>query len=335
MPEFSVPVPSPLAIEETNEEMVAGWGSADQPRRLADLAVESLIAEAMLTPKPGLVDRRGSGAHRDLDLRILVRSARALHAPLACMARAASGRVPSQALREELAAIGRDGERRMLLATDGSNSHRGAQWVLGLLVAGRAMAGSAAAPVTAGELAALAGAVARFSDRFAPPLDSHGAQVARLYGAAGARGEAACGFPHVLNIGLPALAAARRRGLGESAAQLDALVAIMARLDDTCLLHRGGLPALDAAQRGAGAVLAAGGASTPAGRRAYARLEVDLLARNLSPGGSADLLAACLFLERTSVCGEERARERASAGHRSGAPRPRSCVAGNPHCAGE
>jgi triphosphoribosyl-dephospho-CoA synthase len=85
---------------------------------------------------------------------------------------------------------------------------------------------------------------------------------------------------------------------GEACARLDALMAIMASLDDTCLLHRGGLPALEAAQRGARIVLAAGGSSAAAGWDALLRLDADLLARDASPGGCADLLAACLFLDR-------------------------------------
>ena len=71
----------------------------------------------------------------------------------------------------------------------------------------------------------------------------------------------------------------------------------MATLDDTCLLHRGGLPALEAAQRGARDTLMAGGSSSAAGRRALLRLDAELVKRNASPGGCADLLAACIFLD--------------------------------------
>jgi ATP:dephospho-CoA triphosphoribosyl transferase len=39
-----------------------------QAKHLAGLARQALIAEAELTPKPGLVDRRGSGVHSDLSL---------------------------------------------------------------------------------------------------------------------------------------------------------------------------------------------------------------------------------------------------------------------------
>ncbi|MGC1731005.1 MAG: triphosphoribosyl-dephospho-CoA synthase, partial [Steroidobacteraceae bacterium] len=70
--------------------------------RLADAAVAALVAEALLTPKPALVDQRGPGAHHDLDLERLLRSARALHAPFRAMALAAGGRVPDLPLRETL-----------------------------------------------------------------------------------------------------------------------------------------------------------------------------------------------------------------------------------------
>jgi triphosphoribosyl-dephospho-CoA synthase len=263
--------------------------------RLADLAVEALIAEAMLTPKPALVDRRGSGAHRDLDLARLLRSARSLHRAFLKMATLAEGRQPDQGLREELALLGRAGECDMLAATGGGNAHRGAIWVIGLLVAARAMSGAGASP---SEVATQAGRIAAFPDRDAPPQDSHGARACRRYGVGGARGEACAGFPHVVNVGLPAMWTARANGADETCARLDALMAIMASLDDTCLLHRGGLPALEAAQSGARAVLAAGGSSKSAGWGALLRLDVELLARNASPGGCADLLAACLFLDR-------------------------------------
>jgi triphosphoribosyl-dephospho-CoA synthase len=266
-------------------------GSALQ---LAKLAVNVLIAEAMLTPKPALVDMRGSGAHRDLDIALMRKSAHSLHGTFLRMALAASGRRPDRLLREQLARIGRGGERDMVAATAGVNAHRGAIWVLGLLVAARAMSSEHS---QACEVAALAGRIARFPDRCAPARNSNGARACLRYGVAGARGEACAGFPHVVQVGLPALWAARANGADENCARLDALMAIMATLDDTCLLHRGGLPALDAAQRGARDTLRAGGTSTAEGRRTLLRLDAQLLALNASPGGCADLLAACLFLD--------------------------------------
>lgn len=260
----------------------------------ADRAVQALRDEALLTPKPALVDGRGSGAHRDLDLARMLRSAEALRLPFADMARAAAGARPSPDLRARLAAIGRVAEQRMMMATDGSNAHRGAIWALGLLVAAGSMRLDGGGPE---QLAATAAAIARHPDRHAPGLDSHGARVCRRFGLGGARAEARAGFPHAVRLGLPALRRARAQGHGECHARLDALLAIMARLPDTCLLHRGGLAALRAAQHGARAVLDAGGAATARGWEELMRLDAELLGRNASPGGSADLLAVTLFLD--------------------------------------
>ncbi|WP_159836486.1 triphosphoribosyl-dephospho-CoA synthase [Burkholderia sp. 8Y] len=262
---------------------------------IATLAVDALIAEARLTPKPALVDERGSGAHRDLDLDTMLRSAHALEPTFLAIARAASGAAPSQALRERLARIGREGEAAMLRATGGSNAHRGAIWIVGLLCAGAAMH----APGDSEAICASAARIARYDDRFAPASAqaSHGARVTARFRVAGARGEARDGFPHALQIGLPALDDARRRGLTETGARLDALLAIMASLDDTCLLHRGGTKALAVAKDGARRVIEHGGIAHARGSAALARLERDLLALNASPGGAADLLAATLFLD--------------------------------------
>ncbi len=105
------------------------------PHGLASLAREALIAEAELTPKPGLVDRRGSGAHHDLSLPRMHQSATAIEPYLAEMALRSQGQALDINLRSQLAAIGRDAERAMYHATQGSNSHKGAIWILGLLIA--------------------------------------------------------------------------------------------------------------------------------------------------------------------------------------------------------
>src|SRR5246127_3952264 len=233
--------------------------------RLAYLASQSLIAEAELTPKPGLVDRRSAGAHTDLSLSIMKLSALAIEPYFCEMAFVSEGCHPSQALREQLALIGRDAERAMLKATKGSNSHRGAIWILGLLVSASAL--HVHDEVEAPQIAATAKEIASFADRATPRLVSHGDIVRKKYGAAGAHGEALGGFPHIVEVGLPTLRSKRANGATESVARLDTLLSIMSRLDDTCLLYRGGEKALVATRAGAAPGGEVGGRGTAIGRQ--------------------------------------------------------------------
>ncbi|AZE91773.1 triphosphoribosyl-dephospho-CoA synthase [Pseudomonas orientalis] len=259
--------------------------------RLADRAVDALIDEADLSPKPALVDKRGNGAHSDLHLGLMHASALSLWPMFKQMAEVAieMGEV-SLPLREALGRIGREGEQAMLATTGGVNTHRGAIWALGLL--------TAAAALDPGSVTLNAARLALLNDRYAPQPLSHGAQVAQRYGARGAREEAQLGFPSVMQRGLPQLHKSRQQNAGEQNARLDALLAIMTELADTCVLYRAGYDGLTAMQQGAQAVLDAGGSATLAGRRQLHALDEQLLALNASPGGAADLLAACLFIDR-------------------------------------
>jgi triphosphoribosyl-dephospho-CoA synthase len=262
---------------------------------LADGAVWALIEEASLTPKPGLVDARGCGAHSDMNLEMLHRSARSLWDTFADIASEAWEVSESIRLRERLARLGREGERNMLRTTRGVNTHRGAIWTLGLLCAGAAM--SWGKRNSSENICEQGSRIARLPDSHTSRIKSHGEKACQEFGVRGARGEAEGGFPHIVKFGLPMLKRSRSQGLTEEFARLNTLVAIMADLDDTCLLHRGGLTALALAKAGAKAILQLGGASTADGFGALCDLDCALLRLNASPGGSADLLAGALFLD--------------------------------------
>jgi len=198
-------------------------------------------------------------------------------------------------LREAIGRIGREGEQAMLASTNGVNTHRGAIWALGLLVTAAALDPQSS---SANAVTLRAARLALLDDRHAPKPLSHGAQVALRYGARGAREEAQLGFPSVLQRGLPQLKRSRANGHGEQNARLDALLAIMTNLADTCVLYRAGEEGLQAMQLGAQAVLDAGGSASLSGRRRLHELDQQLIALNASPGGAADLLAATLLLDR-------------------------------------
>jgi triphosphoribosyl-dephospho-CoA synthase len=290
-------VQSAASVSQLVIEVTTGApGSDSAASQLADAAVWALIQEAELTPKPALVDSRGSGPHDDMDLRLLICSANTLHGTFRAMAEQAFGGLHSTNLGNRLAALGRKGEQEMLRVTSGVNTHRGAIWTLGLLC-------SSAAMINASERSAImictqAAKIARSLCETTPQTSSHGSMARLRYGVRGARGEAEDGFPHLLRAALPMLRRSRAEGLMETHARLNALLALVARLDDTCLLHRGGVTALDTAKTGARKVLSCGGVSSLEGMRALCDLDRDLNTLRCSPGGSADLLAATLFVDR-------------------------------------
>lgn len=269
---------------------------SDGAERLGCLAGDCLIDEANLTPKPGLVDRRGSGAHADLTLAMMEASARVLVPTFRRMAQVSWGREPDASLRREIGRIGREGEAVMMRTTGGVNTHRGAIWTLGLLSAGCAVCRLEGG---ASDWVRTAGLLARTQDDgYAEKRLTHGARVKQLYHAGGAREEAQAGFPHIMERGLPALRRSRDEGLGEDEGAINALLAIMASLSDTCVLSRGGPQGLELLQAGARKSLRAGGMKTPLGQAAYRELDEQLLTRGLSPGGAADLLAGTFFIDR-------------------------------------
>jgi triphosphoribosyl-dephospho-CoA synthase len=264
------------------------------PRGLATLAVKALVEEAELTPKPALVDSREPGAEADLSLDLMRRSARCLTPFFELMALSSLEQIPTQTLREDLGTIGRWAEQAMLECTAQVNTHRGAIWSLGLLVSATAMGGASPEAIveTARQLACL-------PDSNVPKQQSQSLPAGRPYEVTGALREAQAGFPSVIAAGLPKLRLSRQVDESETLARLNALLAIMARLDDVCLLRRG-LVALKTAQDGAASILDAGGVATPEGWRLLQQLEHDLLILKSSPRGSAAMLSATIFLDYVS-----------------------------------
>ncbi|WP_260284882.1 triphosphoribosyl-dephospho-CoA synthase [Peribacillus aracenensis] len=258
-------------------------------RYAADLAVHSLIEEVELTPKPGLVDRANNGAHQDLTLELMRKSALSLKETFEQIAFISYGNRPSLSLREEIAAIGRNGENRMFETTGGVNTHKGAIWAIGLLVSAAAM-GKGCYAIK--EIVSLAGETARYPDRHCPITDTNGMLVSAKYGVNGARAEAEQGFPHIVQVSMPMLKRSRAYGLSENEARLNSLLALIASLDDTCILHRGGPEALIFAKKQAASVLSSGSLEM------LKTLNDEFTRLNISPGGSADMLAATLFIDK-------------------------------------
>lgn len=263
---------------------------------IASYAQHCLRLELDTWPKPGLVSLFDTGSHDDMDAGMFMRSAAAIRPYFAEFARAGAARASMSVLRR----IGLRAEHAMLRATGGVNTHRGAIFGLGLLCAAAGSrstdgprADSSAIP-TLGELVSRnwsAGILAG-----PRPTNSHGEIAGRRYGVGGARHEAASGFANVYRIGIPALREANVLRPGDAmAARVHACFALIAAVDDTNLLHRGGETGLAFAQLTAWHFLACGGVGAPDWIERAKSAHRAFVARRLSPGGAADLLAMSLF----------------------------------------
>ena len=263
---------------------------------LGRAAIASLYDELALEPKPGLVSFADCGSHDDMDAGSFLRSLFALRHFFV----RASAQGARSAAFAPLEALGIEAEARMLRATGGVNTHRGAIFTLGLLCAAAGAARASGWPCNATNLrrmllARWGGALASRARRAS---DTHGSRAARVHGLRSASEEAAQGLPTLFDHVLPALREARRAGADERGAKLHALFTAMAELSDTNLVHRGGLQSLRDAQCLARQFLAEGGGLAADAAARAARVHAVFVERRLSPGGAADLLAAACWVER-------------------------------------
>lgn len=268
--------------------------------RIGREAIRALYAEIALYPKPGLVSPVDSGAHDDMDFRLFMRSLFALRGYFVRIAEAGAADAGFPALRR----LGIAAEQRMLAATAGVNTHRGAIFSLGLLAAAAGSLGRRRHSLRSG---ALGRAVRETWGRdilgAAPgSTDSHGGWAVDRYGVGGARQEAADGFPVLFTVALPVLRAALRAGDAD-AALVETLFVLIAHLDDTNLLHRGGRDGLAFARREASAFLDAGSVGRAGWQHRAVAIHRAFIARRLSPGGAADMLAAAWFVHRLESTG--------------------------------
>ena len=255
-------------------------------QKVGEIAQKALLYEALTTPKPGLVDCENNGAHRDMDLFSFAASACALRPYFETCVRLGMQNAPPEVLQQ----AGLDAEDTMFAAAR-ANTHKGAIFALGILchAAGRLGEGFGVEDVC--REAARTGAAYLKQMTGSNRAQTGGEQQYRQYGLTGARGEAAGGFANVRDTALPALENALESGCSLPEAGLHALLALMACVQDSNLLRRAGTQGQQWAMQQARKLLQTGWSKND-----LRQLNERFVQKNLSPGGSADLLAVTYFL---------------------------------------
>lgn len=273
------------------------------PYIIAHLATRALHAELDTTPKPGLVDKDNSGAHRDMDHALMSRSIRAIHPYFVRLA--LLGFAADMPNHDDIVKTGIEAERAMFEATNGVNTYKGALFSMGLAVvaaAGKAWQGSSITPQT------LSAAISKLAFAFPDTKGTHGSKAKQTAASEtatfkGALDNAREGYPMLFNDWLPFYANLSKNG--EPHALHLTLLRIMCDLDDTNIVYRTSLAMMKQVKEESRSVLSRWSEATHGTPQADGGTNLDTILgdmnrsfvqRNISPGGSADMLSLVVFI---------------------------------------
>ncbi|MDV0429358.1 triphosphoribosyl-dephospho-CoA synthase [Lactiplantibacillus sp. DA1] len=263
-------------------------------------ALQALLYEVTVNPKPGLVDPLSPGPHPDMNAFMFIDSALSLEPYFKTCASVGATYTAADltGLFQQLREAGLQAEKTMFATTNGVNTHKGAVFSLGILVAATAYQKQhAMQPLTTIVQTMLVGLTANdFSDLASkdPAILTAGEREYLTYGIKGIRGEAEAGYPTVMSVALPAL----RRSQGTiNQRLLDTLMAIVQATVDTNLVKRAkNKHVVDWVHAQAQQYFKLGGSQTEAGMLFLRELNQIFVTHNYSLGGSADLLILTIFM---------------------------------------
>ena len=262
---------------------------------LAQQAVKALMYEVSVTPKPGLVDRNNNGSHKDMDFFTFINSSTALYdyfKKCALKAIDLSDRTP-QTVFENLRYLGLEAEDKMYQHTLGVNTHKGAIFSFGIIVAATAYLSENGRETTAENVLEICAQMAAQSLADFENTDTHksfGKQIFVQQQIKGIRGQAAAGYPDVMPA-LNLLKSNIAKGDSFDTAGAKTLCMLMSKLEDTNVIKRSDIKTLKEVQSKAAEIFESNNFA-----KEFAELNDEFVKLNISHGGCADLLAICFLL---------------------------------------
>ncbi len=270
------------------------------PYIIAHLATQALQAELDTTPKPGLVDKDNNGAHRDMDYALMQRSIDTLHPYFVKLA--LLGCADALPTHTSIRDIGIEAEKAMLSATNGVNTHKGALFSMGLAVVAAAHEERKIAANeeqilkerNGGEdvLVSLQTTIKALAASFPDTNGTHGSKAKLLSKGTtaikGALDNAREGYEMLFAEWLPFYI--ERRKERDAYTLHKTLLRIMCDLDDTNVIYRTDLATAEEVKQEARALL------DSFSKAALKDMDRRYTARNISPGGAADMLSLTVFI---------------------------------------
>ncbi len=284
---------------------------------ISELAVKALLYEVSASPKPGLVDRVNSGAHNDMNFYTFIDSSISLShyfleitdcifAQYEC-SNNRDGFCDINSFFSDLQAIGIRAEKKMFQATGNVNTHKGAIYALGLIASAAAEVGCVYPKGKFCKEQYIEVITDRVSEYTKPIIvkqlegiehaSTYGEVQFKKMGLTGARGEASTGYLSARLWGIPVIEKALDEGCSINDAMVQALLVLMSNLEDSNVIGRHDYETLVISRNKAKEVLALGGIYTKEGYKSIYAYDNWCIEKNISHGGSADLLAVAIFLK--------------------------------------
>lgn len=278
---------------------------------ISQKALTSLLYEVSASPKPGLVDRFNQGAHKDMDFFTFMASSAALNQYFhnCAIEGVKYAEKNPQQLFNTLRNLGMEAEKAMFTATNNVNTHKGLIFSLGIICAAASccMLESERKIVdveticTKVSLMTQGLCLRELTNLNKKENLTYGEKLYQKYGLKGIRGEVENGFPTVRNYSLPVLKEMKSmKTLHLNDILVQTLLHLMAVNEDTNIVARHNLETLEYVHHYAGRVLDSGGMLKKEGVEMVYDMDRDFIQRNISPGGSADLLAVTVMFDLLS-----------------------------------
>ncbi len=270
-------------------------------KEVAKLATKALLYEVSISPKAGLVSRLSNGSHKDMDFYTFIDSVLSLSNYFSeCYTYGQENNFYSPNFFKNLRDLGKKAEKEMYQATNGVNTHKGTIFSMGILIS---VLASHLKEVDKIDLKILSQKIKNMCSSLIDELENinnfstYGEKAFKNYHLTGARGLALSGYDIVLLDGINKLKEFTKSLDFETSCIL-LLFYYISLLDDTNIVNRTNFETLKEIQ-----ILCKNlyeenvkSLSKEKIRNEMSKLNDIFIEKNISTGGSADLLILTIFI---------------------------------------
>ncbi|MBU3128523.1 triphosphoribosyl-dephospho-CoA synthase CitG [Clostridium tagluense] len=264
---------------------------------ISAFAIEAMLCEVASYPSPGLVSSISKGAHIDMDHYSFIKSTSILSKYMVLFAQEGYSKKTPKEIFVAIRNIGIEAESEMFKGTKGVNTHKGMIFLLGISCA--AVSKAMYDKKNFYEIQDIIKQMTKglvvdelcYMDK--DKVKSYGEKLFLKYKVEGIRGQVESGIPIVFDYSLKVYKENSALKLNDRL--IHTLISIMQFCEDSNVLHRHSMDTLNEVKQKAKHIISIGGMATEIGKASIDALDSEFIKRNISPGGSADLLAITVF----------------------------------------